>query len=83
MQAASILMQTVRLYRIAVNRYRRKRPKVNASIIDKALSHTPRSNASEKKEENSVVALRSLLNVFACGQVSSLRLYRLSHKMFF
>ena len=32
-----------------------------------------------KKEENSVVALRSLLNVFACGQVSSPRLYRLIH----
>ena len=30
-----------------------------------------------KKEENSVVALRSLLNVFAGGQVSSPRLYRL------
>ena len=30
----------------------------------------------KKKEENSVVALRSLLNVFACGQVSSPRLYR-------
>ena len=30
-----------------------------------------------KNEENSVVALRSLLNVSACGQVSSPRLYRL------
>ena len=30
-----------------------------------------------KKEEKNVVALRSLLNVFACGQVSSPRLYRL------
>ena len=29
------------------------------------------------KKENSVVALRSLLNVFACGKVSSPRLYRL------
>ena len=45
------------------NRYRRKRPKVDASIFDSALSHTRRSNASGKKEENSVVALRSLLNV--------------------
>ena len=32
----------------------------------------------QKREENSVVALLSLLNVFACGQVSSPRLYRLS-----
>ena len=31
-----------------------------------------------KKVENSVVALRSLLNVFAWGQVSSPRLYRLT-----
>ena len=37
-----------------VNRYRRKRPKVDASIFDSALSHTCRSEASEKKEENSV-----------------------------
>ena len=36
-----------------------------------------RSDASEKREENSVVALRSLLNIFACEQVSSTRLYRL------
>ena len=60
-----------------LNRYRRKRSKVNASIFDSALSHTRRSDASKKREENSVVALRSLLNVFACGQVSSPRLYRL------
>ena len=50
---------------------------MEASIFDSALSHTRRSEASEKKEENSVVALRSLLNVFACGQLSSPRLYRL------
>ena len=31
----------------------------------------------KKREENSVVALRSILNVFACGQASSPRLYRL------
>ena len=31
----------------------------------------------QKKQENNVVALRSLLNVFACTQVSSPRLYRL------
>ena len=30
------------------------RPKVDASILDSALSHTRRSNASEKREENSV-----------------------------
>ena len=35
-----------------VNRYRRKRPKVDASIFDSALSHTRRSKALEKKEEN-------------------------------
>ena len=40
-------------------------------------SHTRRSDASEKREENSVVALRSLLIIFACGKVSSPRLYRL------
>ena len=36
---------------------------MDASIFDSALSHTRRSNASKKKEENSVVALRSLLNL--------------------
>ena len=39
------------------NRYRRKRPKVDASIFDSVLSHTRRSDASQKREENSVVAL--------------------------
>ena len=57
------------------NRYRRKHSKVNASIFD--------SDASEKREENSVVALRSLLNLFACGQVSSPRLYRLRSNLTF
>ena len=38
------------------NRYRRKRPKVDASIFDSALSHTRRSDASKKREENSVSA---------------------------
>ena len=37
-----------------MNRYRRKRPKVDASIFDSALSHTRRSDASEKREEYSV-----------------------------
>ena len=63
-----------------VNRYRRKAWKVDASIFDSAVSHTRRSDASEKREENSVVALRSLLNVFSSGQVSSPRLYRLRSK---
>ena len=34
--------------------HRRKRPKVDASIFDTALSHTRRSDASEKRQENSV-----------------------------
>ena len=34
---------------IRVNRYRRKRPKVDPSIFDSVLSHTRRSDASEKK----------------------------------
>ena len=33
----------------SVNRYRREGPKVDESIFDSALSHTRRSNASEKK----------------------------------
>ena len=37
-----------------INRYRRKRPKVDAIIFDSALSHTRRSEASKKKEESSV-----------------------------
>ena len=37
-----------------LNRYRRKRSKLDASILDAALSHTRRSDASEKREENSV-----------------------------
>ena len=41
-------------YSVGLNRYRRKRPKVDASIFDSALSHTRRSDASEKREENSV-----------------------------
>ena len=35
--------------KIYFNRYRRKRPKVDASIFDSALSHTRRLDASEKK----------------------------------
>ena len=40
---------------------------MNASIFDSALSHTRRSDASEKRRKYS----RPLLNVFTCGQVSS------------
>ena len=57
-----------------VNRYRRERPKVDTSIFDLALSHTRRSDASEKKEEPSV----STFGRIHCGQVSSPRLYRLN-----
>ena len=39
---------------LGINRYMRKRPKVDASIFDSALSHNRRSDASEKREENSV-----------------------------
>ena len=59
-----------------INRYRRKRPKVDASIFDSALSHTRRSEASEKKRRKNS---RPLLVKFACGQVSSPRLYRLRY----
>ena len=60
-----------------VNRYRRKRPKVDASIFDYALSHTRRSEASEKKEKKIACPL---LDVFAYGQVSSPRMYRFKQK---
>ena len=39
----------------SINRYRRICTKVDASIFDSALSHTRRSEASEKKEENTRV----------------------------
>ena len=38
-----------------INRYRRKSPKVDASISDVALSHTRGSDASKKKTENTRV----------------------------
>ena len=57
---------------LTLNPYRRKRPKVDASIFDSALSHTRRSDASEKEKKIAC----PLLDVFACGQVSSPRLYR-------
>ena len=37
--------------KFSINRYRRKCPKVDASIFDSALSHTCRSDAPEKKEK--------------------------------
>ena len=57
-----------------LNRYRRKCPTVDASIFDSALSHTRRSDTSEKEKK---IACQ-LLDVFACGQVSSPRLHRLN-----
>ena len=36
---------------LKLNRYRRKRSKLNASIFDSALSHTRRSNESEKRRK--------------------------------
>ena len=36
---------------MSLNRYRRKRPKVDASIFDSVLSHTRRSDVSEKKKK--------------------------------
>ena len=49
--------------------------KVDATNFDSALSHTRRSDASEK---NKIAC--PLLNVFALEQVSSPRLYRLRTK---
>ena len=43
------------LARRSDNRYRRIRNKVDASIFDSALSHTRRSDASEKRKENTRV----------------------------
>ena len=56
------------MFFFTIYRYRRKRPKVDASIIDSALSHTRRSDASEKKKK----IARPLLAKLACGQVSSI-----------
>ena len=49
---SSVLGQCDRIQ--GFNRYRRKRPKVDASIFDSAMSHTRRSHASEESEEKSV-----------------------------
>ena len=48
-------------------------------IFDSALSHTRRRIALEIREVNKVVALWTLFAKFACRQVPSPRLYRLSH----
>ena len=56
---------------------------MNASIFVSALSLTRRLDALEIREVNSVVALRSILNIFACVQVSSPRLYRLTATLIF
>ena len=61
----------------SLNRNRRKCPKVDASIFDSMLSHTRRSDPSEKKEEK---YSRPFLDIFACGQASSPRLYRLRER---
>ena len=47
---------------------------MDASIFDSALSHTRRWDASEREEKKIACPL---LDVFACGQVSSPRLLRL------
>ena len=61
----------------SIKRYMRKRPKVDASIFNSALSHTRRSDASEKKEKIAC----PLFDVLSFGQVSSPRLYRLERKI--
>ena len=60
--------------RMALNRYRQICTKVDASIFGSALSHTRRSEPSEKKRKK---ILGSTLVQFPCRQVSSPRLYRL------
>ena len=55
------------------NRYSRKRPKVDAGIFNSALSHTRRSDATEKRKKIAC----PLSDVFSCGQVSSPRLFRI------
>ena len=69
----SVNFYILRVVEMTLNRYRRKRPKVDASIFDSALSHTRRSDASKKKKKIAC----PLLAEFACGQVSRPRLYRL------
>ena len=49
-----VIRNKLRKEYLSVNQYRRKRPKVDASIFNSALSHTRRWDAAEKREENSV-----------------------------
>ena len=70
---AKYLFVFIRFGTFCINRYRRKRSKVNASVFDSALSHTRRSDASKKEKKIAC----PLSDVFACGQDSSPRLYRL------
>ena len=51
---------------------------MDASIFDSVLSHTRRSDVSEKEEKIAC----PLLDVFVCGQVSSPRLDRLNMRFF-
>ena len=55
---------------------RAKMRQCDQCIFDSALSHTRRSDATEKREEKSV----DILAKFACGQVLSPRLYRLNSR---
>ena len=48
-------MDFIGILNMSFNRYRRKRPKADASIFDSALSHTRRSDASEKKRRKYLV----------------------------
>ena len=48
------IIKILRIKKKRVNRCRRKRPKVDASIFYSALSYTRRSDAPKKREENSV-----------------------------
>ena len=68
--------------RFNLNRYRRICTKVDASFFDTALSHSRRLSASEKRRRK---YSRPLWCKFACGQVSSPRLYRLitQNQLFF
>ena len=57
-RARSFLIMIMVNLLFSFNRYRRKRPKVDESIFDSPLSRTRRSDASEKREENSVSTFR-------------------------
>ena len=59
-RARSLLIMIMLNLLFSFNRYRRKRPKVDESIFDSPLSRTRRSDASEKREENSVSGLHQI-----------------------